>query len=65
MKEGNEYATCAKCRTEFERPEEGIPPDHSGFLCPVCRKRKLTIVGVVTFIPDIQLNKLPRYIMTA
>jgi len=62
--EGNEYATCPKCDISFERPGY-IPPEHTGFLCPECRRRRYTVVGVVLFIPDINLNILPAGLMTA
>jgi len=56
---------CYVCHTMFERPNIEITKEHPGFLCPCCKEHGYSIVGVVQFTPDCQLNVLPEGISTA
>lgn len=40
--------TCPKCHTTFEFLGEGLPPE-AGSLCPECKSKGHTVVGVVHF----------------
>jgi len=47
MREDYKTGICPKCDTEFEPPDGEV--NSFGYLCPQCRKRRYTVVGVVYF----------------